>query len=129
MSGLGELEKLFADGILGGIIESRDGAVINQLVLPGFLDEFLGVLEGREMSGDAVENRFSLVFCSRFFFILKFLPLSPDSIDCFGVAFSKDMWVSVNELVDDTLRYLVEIEGLSFIAELAVKHDLEEEVP
>ena len=127
----GEVEESSADGVF-----ARTGMVLvrwivrrhHQFMAARFFDELLRVLKGGEVARDAIERRFSFMCRSLFLLLLERFPLRPNCVNGFDVAFPKDMWMAMYELVDDALGDLIEIECVAFGRQLAVKHNLKEKV-
>lgn len=80
------------------------------------------------MSRHAIKRRIASLRSVRFFIAFDAVPISPDFIDILDAGLSEDVRVPANEFIDDELRDAVEIEHVTFRAELAMKHDLEKKI-
>lgn len=127
LGGGGEGEKLLGELFPGG---SRGGfGWVEQVCFARFFDELFGMHQRGQMFWNSIERAPAFAFGAGFFGFFNFLPLRPNFIDGFGVAFAKHVWMAANEFFGNVSGNVIEIKRAALAGELAVKDDLKEKVP
>lgn len=81
------------------------------------------------MFRDPVQSRGPGVSGPVLFGALDPIPVGPDLVDVPHPGIAEDVGVAADQFVDQDLGHLIEVEGFAFAGQLAVKDDLEEEIP
>ena len=80
------------------------------------------------MAGNAVQCGSAFAWAALFFRFFELFPLRPDGVDGFGFALAEDVGMAMDEFVDEPPADLIEIKGIAFLPQLAVKDHLQKQV-
>src|SRR3974390_2722919 len=80
------------------------------------------------MTRDAVQRRRTGMAGAVLLGALDLFPLCPDRVHRPGLRIAKNMGMPANQLFRDVSRDLIEIERATFLRQLTVKHDLQQQI-